>query len=63
MGWSGSGIVMTLGSDTGKDHTDAVGLDLVFGVFKPRPGLIMLSLSATLPIEMSSKKCMCDFII
>ena len=55
MGWPASSIVMTSGSDTGKGCTDALGLDLGFGFFKPKPGLIMLSLSATLPTEMSSK--------
>ena len=54
MGWSG--IVITSGSYKSKGCTDAVDLDLGFGVFKPRPGLIMLSSSPILPIEMSSKK-------
>ena len=50
MGWSG--IVIISGSDTSMGCTDAVGLDLGFGVFKPRPGLIKLSSSPILPIEM-----------
>ena len=54
MGWSG--IVIISGSDTSMGHTDAVGLDLGFGIFKPRPGLIMLSSSPILPIDMSSEK-------
>ena len=54
MGWSG--FVIILGSDTSMGCTDAVGLDLWFGVFKPRPRVIMLSSSPILPIEMSSNK-------
>ena len=50
--------MITSGSVTSNCHTYAVGLDLGLGVFKPRPGLIRLSSSATLPTEMSSKKCM-----